>query len=171
MLDLVNKNHIMISLFKNLPINHKISIAQYFSLNNSIWKVPEQLEQYKYAQNDLLLLDEEYHKYIEFYDVQYGNYLFGMVNISIFDLINKVILSNELQDYKGNWAKYHKYILDSFTIPNYIKLCPVLIAINNPKCEVIEDGWIRLHDYYKKGIQIIPCVFHFFITNYSLITF
>lgn len=172
MLDLINKNNIILSLYRNLPINHKISIAQYFSLNNSIWKIPKQLEQFKYTpNNDLILIDEEYHKCVEFYNKNYGNYLFGMIDLPILELINKIMLSHELKEYNGDWKKYHEFILNNFTIPNYIKLCPILIAINNPKCEVIEDGWLRLHDYYCKNVTVVPTVCHFFITNYSLITF
>lgn len=165
MLNLINKNKITLSLFRNLPINHKITIAQYFSLNNTLWKCPEK------SPKDSLELDEFYHKHIGFYDKEYGEYLFGRVDIPINDLINKVMSSYEFKDNKlKSWSDYHNYIMENFEVPNYIKLCPVLIAINNPKCEVVEDGWMRLHDYYRKGIKVIPCVYHFFITNYSLMT-
>lgn len=157
------------SLYSDMPRHYQAAIAMYYSVCGSAWQLPPILEnicfdvgrtisegvvwsERRYTQNFL--------KNLDFYVVKYGNKKFWTVEIPT-DVITTEIMSRQSDAALefDSFEEYHKWYVTTNLMPNHnVKkpLWPCFLSCY-PE-EVFEDGWHRFHDYYRKGVEMIPCV-------------
>ena len=143
---MIVKNHGKIILFKNLPLPAQLALIHYMAVDGEAWEYVE---------------SNNIKRKLSFYIKKYGNIKFGYVNIPIEELtkaiikIEKDIDSHTFKDFKS----YHNWYVDSQEMPNHriSHLWPVILSNFND--EILQDGWHRLNDYYRKGVKMIPAVY------------
>ncbi len=94
-------------------------------------------------------------------DFEYANaLLFGYVMIPTEELI-KVCWNapdNEMRDDYKDWQEYHTAYWKHEDESNYVNHLTEMRPVILNDGEGVEDGWHRLHWYYRNGVKQIPAV-------------
>jgi len=158
--------------FKDLPREHQMAMTYYMSIDGDAWGwmgvlakkgVNLNWDNYNYAQKRAkYLLENSLHYYVR----TYGEKKFGMVDIPIQALADRIISKNPIVNENGwkNLKELNEWYGLNFTIPKHSNKnrWPVILATTCEKVdhEIIEDGWHRFNTYIKQGAKKIPCLFY-----------
>ncbi len=107
-------------------------------------------------------LAEELARHVPWNLDRLGEQEFGMVEIPTVELLPRIMQGFQLAEFQGDWQTYHRWYIRSGATPDHDitrPILPVWLAIDHCDNEALEDGWHRLHDYVRKGVRTIPCVY------------
>jgi len=140
-----------------------MAIAHYHSIAGVSWNAPLELWNWISRHKGMRApLAEELSRHMPHYLERHGEQLFGVVDIPTAELLPRIMQGYELAEFHGDWVAYHAWYTSFVPTPDHDTtkpLWPVWLAIDHRDNEALEDGWHRLHDYVRKGIQFIPGVY------------
>jgi len=140
-----------------------MAIAHYNSIAGVAWNAPLELWNWiSRNKGKRASFAEELARHMPCYQEQHGEQLFGVVDIPTAELLPRIMQGYQLAEFHGHWAAYHAWYTRFVPTPDHDisrPLWPVWLAIDHRDNEALEDGWHRLHDYVRKGIQVIPGVY------------
>ena len=120
--------------FKALPVDAQKAIVHYMAVDGEAWEANEPLS---------------------FYVRKYGGVSFGYVLLPMQVLVRQI--QGNMDDFTWrNFDEYHKWYLGGGGVPHHKSAWPVLLA--DERGEVLQDGWHRFHDYYRRGLKTVPAV-------------
>jgi hypothetical protein len=163
MRELIERHGGRIQPFRALLPAQQMAIAQYCSIAGVSWNAPLELWNWiSRHRGKRTPLAEELPKHMPCYLEQHGEQLFGVVDIPTAELLPRIMEGYQLAEFHGDWAAYHAWYTSFGSTPDHDMtkpLWPVWFAIDHRDNEALEDGWHRLHDYVRKGMQVIPGVY------------
>ncbi len=163
MRELIERHGGRIQPFRALPPAHQMAIAHYHSIAGVSWNAPLELWNWISRHKGMRApLAEELPRHMPHYLERHGEQLFGVVDIPTAELLPRIMQGSELAEFHGDWVAYHAWYTSFVPTPDHDTtkpLWPVWLAIDHRDNEALEDGWHRLHDYVRKGIQVIPGVY------------
>jgi hypothetical protein len=150
--------------YRNHAEQNQLAIAYYMSLNGEAWELPPALQAVDgwdntapHEQAKTLFRDN-----LDFYVRKYGSRKFGTVNIPT-AVLKSAVMSRDydiIRDWGGDWQAYHNWYVGMGHMPDHDVSKPLWpCVLSQMDEEVFEDGWHRFHDYCRKGVAVIPCVF------------
>lgn len=84
---------------------------------------------------------------------------FGYSEIPTKVLTREIAQDPEIaHQFEGSFAKYHEWYLRQGHIPDHPARSRWPVILSPFEEETLQDGWHRLHDYYRKGARKIPVV-------------
>jgi hypothetical protein len=83
---------------------------------------------------------------------------FGIATASMTDLIDAIMDDDELVDAFDSWAAYHAWYMKRGGVPHHKTRWPVILSRFDD--ETLEDGWHRLHSYYRDGDDTVPVIWY-----------
>jgi len=150
--DLVGKDFKILA-FRDLPLSHQLSIAQYMPLEEGAeGETPASLEALLPA-----------------YLLQYGDDEWGVLNIAAERLKQSVMADEDRATGNDSWEEYAAAYCAGGDVPHYgpDNRWPVLLSPDN--YETLLDGWHRMHSYMRSGFADVPALFAPGERHYELI--
>jgi hypothetical protein len=134
--------------YRDLSLPAQKAVAHYMAIDGEAWELPEGFELKHFPES------------IPWFVERYGDVLFGYVEIPMKELTKTVLQDPELVD-EGikTFEQYHEWYMRT-PMPDHPKknLWPVILSSDD--YETLQDGWHRFHDYYRKGIKVVPAVYY-----------
>ena len=155
-------------LYRNLPAEAQMALAQYMAVDGEAWERSPALEAEIGRRAGLKVQDDALTaaweraclESLPFYVERYGDWDFGYVELPKDALVQVVMAGNAdlVNDYDGDWFSYHAwYDGNGYKhTANGEKLWPVVLSSFTG--EILEDGWNRFHQYVKRNLPVIPAV-------------
>jgi len=146
--------------FRNLPIPAQLAMAWYMAVDGEAWELPpEQVSD----ETSLLEITRDFSEMLPWFIKKYGSKRFGYVEIPMEVLTKQVMRDQWMKEDMPNlkdFEQYHRWYVRQGGMPDHplTDLWPVILSTNYEE-ETLEDGWHRLHDYYRKGVEIVPAVY------------
>ena len=128
------------------------------AVDGEAWELPAEYEGY-----GLRPIKREFRSMLPWFKKTYGSKKFGYVEIPMEVLTDEVMrdewMSSDMPGMK-DFEQYHRWYLKQGGMPDHptTQLWPVILSSDYEE-ETLQDGWHRLHDYYRKGIEIVPAVY------------
>lgn len=89
---------------------------------------------------------------------------YGYAEIPMKELTKLVMSFSEFKEDHKTFESYHRaYLRDGKLNPGHDTtkpLWPVILDSYVDTDQAFEDGWHRFHDYYRKGVQVVPVAFY-----------
>jgi hypothetical protein len=149
--------------FSQLPESHQRAVAHYMAVDGEAWPLYEDLAKglpVGTPQWSQQYLDRAMPRYLA--DPEIAGTPFGMTEIPMQHLTRAIMDKNhDVNGLGGDWDKYHAWYCNRGDMADHDvskPLWPVFLDRYYP--DVLQDGWHRLHDYYRKGVQSVPAVFY-----------
>jgi hypothetical protein len=163
MRELIERHGGRVLPFRALPLAHQMAIAQYCSIAGVSWNAPLELWSWiSRHKGKRAPLAEELARHMHYYVQEHGEQRFGVVDLPTAELLPRIMEGYQLAPFRGEWSAYHAWYTSFGSTPDHDvtrPLWPVWLAIDHRDREALEDGWHRLHDYVRKGLQLIPGVY------------
>jgi len=83
---------------------------------------------------------------------------FGYSEIPAAILAKEIAEDPDIAEEFGDFESYHQWYLKLGGIPDYPPKNRWPVILSPFEDETLQDGWHRLHDYYRKGARKIPVV-------------
>lgn len=150
--DLVGKDFKILA-FRDLPLSHQLSIAQYMPLEEGAeGETPASLKALLPA-----------------YLIQHGDDEWGVLNIAAERLKQSVMADEDRATGSETWEEYAAAFCAGGDVPHYDTddRWPVLLSEDN--YETLLDGWHRMHSYMRSGYAEVPALFAPEKRHYDLI--
>lgn len=58
-----------------------------------------------------------------------------------------------------DFDEYHEWYVSQGKMPDHPTAALWPVILSSTPDETLQDGWHRLHDYYRKGIEMVPAVY------------
>jgi hypothetical protein len=145
--------------FRNLPIPAQLAIAWYMAVDGEAWELPS--EYYQASVQELKELG--FRSFLPWIRRKYGSKKFGYVEIPMEVLIKQVMRDEWMKEdfhQMKDFEQYHRWYVKQGGMPNHstTQLWPVILSSDYNE-ETLQDGWHRLNDYYRKGVEVVPAVY------------
>lgn len=150
--DLVGKDFKILA-FRDLPLSHQLSIAQFLPLEEGAeGETPASLKALLPA-----------------YLIQHGDDEWGVLNIEAERLKQSVMADEDRATGSETWEEYTAAYCAGGDVPHYDSddRWPVLLSADN--YETLLDGWHRMHSYMRSGAAHVPAIFAPEERHYELI--
>jgi hypothetical protein len=82
---------------------------------------------------------------------------FGIGKLSMRALIDEIVADEDLAEFPS-WAAYHAWYLTQGGVPHHQERWAVILSDDD--YETLQDGWHRLHSYYRDGRRVVPVVWY-----------
>jgi hypothetical protein len=96
---------------------------------------------------------------------KYGSKRIGYVEIPMEVLTGAVMQDEAVQaelpgTTEEDFELYHRWYMKQGDMPDHptTELWPVILSSDYDE-ETLQDGWHRFHDYYRKGVEMVPAVY------------
>jgi hypothetical protein len=83
---------------------------------------------------------------------------FGLAIVPMSALVKSVMNDVDIEADFESWEKYHAWYLKGGRVPHYKTRWPVVLSSFEE--ETLEDGWHRLHSYYRDGAEEVPVIWY-----------
>ncbi|WP_155293353.1 hypothetical protein [Comamonas testosteroni] len=150
--DLVGKDFKILA-FRDLPLTHQLSIAQYMPLEEGAEsETPASLKELLPA-----------------YLLQHGDGEWGVLNIAAERLKQFVMADEDRATGSETWEEYAAAYCAGGDVPHYAPddRWPVFLSADD--YETLLDGWHRMHSYMRSGFVDVPAIFAPEERHYELI--
>lgn len=141
--------------FREMDLPHRQSIIHYMAIDGEAWDFP--------VEADIQDIPDAIMQYMGHFLNQYGNTLFGFVMIPMQELTDSILADESIvENFRDrSFQQYHEwYISNNPHMPSHNTDCLWPVILSSFEDETFEDGWHRFHDYYRKGVKVVPCVFY-----------
>lgn len=140
--ELVGKKYKILA-FRELPVAHQLAIAHYLANDCDSWEL--------FYDGDHVLL----HEYVR----EYGEMLFGVIDLPAQRLKQAVMANPEIAAEHTSWEEYSAWYCGVGDVPEHghENRWPVILSQDN--CETLLDGWHRFHSYMRSGCSDVSAVF------------
>ena len=136
--------------FQSLPIPAQLAIAHYMAIDGEAWEVPAGYRHNPKNFKDLL----------PWFRGKYGAKKYGYVEIPTEEL-TAAVMKDEMSYQFPDFDSYHRwYIKLPGGIQNHPKKDRWPVVLSGQDDETLQDGWHRLHTYYRQGADVIPAVYY-----------
>lgn len=159
--DLIRRFNGQIKPFAQLPREAQLAMAHYMAIDGEAWKPSKRFQNLPHATGTrwkrLFVAD------LPHYVATYGKKRFGLVRVPMTDLLQAIWLSfpkDVRQDF-ASFHVYHEWYGRNFDVPDHgPSRWPVILASDHDEEQALQDGWHRLHDYYRNRAKIVPCLYY-----------
>lgn len=147
--------------FRELSAPARLAIAQYMAVDGEAWNLPHELHPYA---TSAAKIKREFRSMLPWLTKKYGSERFGYVEIPM-DVLTEAVMDDELMKTDmpnmQTFDQYHKWYAAKGRMPSHptTDLWPVILSSDYEE-ETLQDGWHRLHDYYRKGVEDVPAVYY-----------
>jgi hypothetical protein len=125
------------------------------ALDGEAWDLPPE-----YNQASVQGIMREFRSMLSWFTKEYGSQLFGLVEIPM-DVLAKTIMRDDVlaRESFRDFDEYHEWYISGFGIPNHPKTSRWPVILSGFPEETLQDGWHRLHVYYRQGARTVPAVY------------
>lgn len=151
--------------FIELPESAQMALIHYKAIDGELWDLSPELGAYFIQDNNAGSIKTKLLSIIKsslpWYINKYGHEQFGYALIPLEEIADGIMRCEQGRDYLS-FKEYHEAYISCGDVPYHppISLWPVIFSSNG--YELLEDGWHRLHSYYRSQVPIIPVVYSFF---------
>lgn len=151
--------------YADLPEPAQLAIAYYMAIDGEAWELlippPRGWRQAK-SREYAFGLKKALPEYVELY----GHLRFGYVLIPMDELVTEIMRDSCIQEgmkelgHEKSFDEYHDWYVSQGHMPDHSSRdrWPVILAGRGDDEETLQDGWHRLHDYYRKGARVVPAI-------------
>lgn len=143
--------------FTDLPVPAQLAIAWYMAVDGDVWELPRGYNPYKPASGSI---QQEFQSMLPWFRIKYGTKKIGYVEIPAEALIETIMQDEDFdQERFKDFDQYHEWYVQGQRMPDHPATGRWPVTLSNNNEETLQDGWHRLHDYYRKGSRTIPAVY------------
>lgn len=141
--------------YRRLTTPAQLAIAHYMAVDGDAWPLPTEWSVQKIKRNLRKLLSN--------FRSKYGHVKFGYVVLPMKELAKAIMKdianAGELKNWK-TFDDFHNWSVKREPLPRHSRRdrWPVILSGHNN--ETMQDGWHRLHDYYRQGAAEVPAVYY-----------
>lgn len=136
--------------FRDLPVPAQLAIAHYMAVDGEAWKLPP-------------VFEREFRSMLPWFRKKYGAKKFGYVEIPM-EILTDAIMDDEYMAIDRpdlrTFDEYHRWYVQKGGIPDHPETGRWPVILSSMDEQTLQDGWHRLHDYYRKGAEVIPAVYY-----------
>lgn len=146
--------------FRELPVPAQLAIAWYMAVDGEAWELPPQFVPYHVS---VQKITREFRSMLPWFRKEYGSKRFGYVEIPTDVLTDEVMedvwMAEDLPPMR-DFEEYHRWYVGQKHMPDHPATGRWPVILSGFEDETLQDGWHRLHDYYRKGAEMIPAVYY-----------
>ena len=152
--------------YRELSREAQLAMAHYMAIAGEAWKPSPDFDRWNAIHFPYDATKASHQKHFQadrpYYVQRYGNRRFGFVVIPMVDLGKSIEKDQDCKDECLDFDHYHHWYVDTLhnPLPRHKKTNLWPIILSDFAFETLQDGWHRLHAYYRRGIKQVPCLFY-----------
>jgi hypothetical protein len=130
------------------------------AVDGEAWELPPE---YHHAGASVQRLARVFRSLLPWFRKTYGRADLGYVEIPTKALTAAIMQDEDLAADPAQFKEfdeYHQWYLKGGRIPSHPTTGRWPVTLSSFNDETLQDGWHRLHDYYRKGARMIPAVYY-----------
>lgn len=144
--------------FRELPAPARLAIAHYMAVDGEAWELPPEYAPYEVS---VRKIRRDFRSMLRWFTEEYGAKRFGYVEIPMDVLAETVMQDEEMQQSSfRDFDDYHRWFVSQGHMPDHPRTARWPVILSTFPDETLQDGWHRLHDYYRQGAKTIPAVYY-----------